>query len=131
MKIRTDFVTNSSSVSYLLTMSKKIVDIYQENFRNTIDVKTQRIVSLLHDDLVKNGTRVMYEGEQIYTKKITFATDGDCMWDDTFDKPIEEIDFSKLTDDKLWAYIFGEYILNGKISQLGVKGFGATQVETY
>ena len=57
-----------------------------------------------------------------------FNTD-ECMTDDTFEKPIEEIDFSKLTDEELWPYIFGEYIMNGRISKLN--GFGSTQVETY
>lgn len=128
MKIRTDFVTNSSSVSYVLTMNEEIVDIYEKHFRSIRDLKEARILSTLRRDLMENGTRVMLEGKEIFTRKIDFSTD-ECMTDDTFEKPIEEVDFSKVTDEELWQYIFGEYILNGRISKLN--GFGSTQVETY
>ena len=128
MKIRTDFISNSSSVSYILTMNEEIVDIYQRHFKNTRDPKEGRIFGMLYQDLAKNGTRVMLEGKEIFTRKIDFNTD-DCMTDDTFKKSIEEVDFSKLTDEELWPYIFGEYIMKGRISKLN--GFGSTQVETY
>jgi len=128
MKIRADFVTNSSSVSYVLTMNEEIVDIYEKHFSTIRDPKESRILSTLRRDLIENGTRIMLEGKEIFTRKIDFNTD-ECMTDDTFEKPIEEVDFSKVTDEELWQYIFGEYILNGRISKLN--GFGSTQVETY
>ena len=128
MKIRADYVTNSSSVSYILTMNEEIVDIYEKNFKSIWDPKKARIFEVLHQDIIKNGTRVMLEGKEIYSKKINFNTD-ECMTDDSFEKPIEEVDFSKLSNEELWSYIFGEYIMNGRISEF--HGFGSTQVETY
>ena len=128
MKIRVDYVTNSSSVSYILTMNEEIVDIYEKNFKSIRDHKKARIFEMLHKEMIENGTRVMLEGKEIYSKKINFNTD-ECMTDDTFEKPIEQVDFSKLSDEELWSYIFGEYIMNGRISEF--RGFGSTQVETY
>jgi hypothetical protein len=110
-------------------MSKYIFDIYNKIHEGHIDRKTKRIIDVLYKDMVETGTRVMLEGEEIYTKKFKFRTDGDCMFDDDFDEPIDDVDFAKLSDEKLWAYIFGEYFLNGRI--YGLNGFGATQVETF
>ena len=128
MKIRADYVTNSSSVSYVVTMNEEIVDIFQRDFESMGDLKKARIFEMLYRDIIENGTRVMLEGKEIYSKKTTFNTE-DCMTDDSFEKPIEEVDFSKLSDEELWSYIFGEYIMNGRISEF--HGFGSTQVETY
>ncbi len=127
MKIRTDFVTNSSSVSYILTMCEDMVetDIKLHDIAER-DPKAYRIIKLLKDDLLKNGTCVFLEGKEIYTKRVKVRTE-ETMDDDAFDKPVEEIDFVKMPVDELWAYIFGEYIYKGKLNN--ISGFGLTKID--
>ncbi len=128
MKIRTDFVTNSSSVSYILTMHKEMVDTQISFWGESYGKLNLKVAAHLRDLMQKEGTRCMLEGEDIYSKKITFRTD-ETLTKDTLDIPEEKLDFAKLDDDELWSFICGEYIMNGQVSSL--RGFGATQVETY
>jgi hypothetical protein len=129
MKIRLDFVTNSSSVSYLVTMNLEIANVYEEiNSKYSRDAVMQRIYNTLKDDILKDGTRAYLDDKEIYYKTYHFSTD-EIMDDDSYGKPITEVDFSKMSDEELWAYIRGEYIMKCNINKLG--GFGVTQTETY
>lgn len=128
MKIRADFVTNSSSVSYVLTMHKEMIDCHVRFLEGCLSEESQKVIARLQDLMLKDGTRSMIEGEEIYTMKIKFSTD-ETLTKDIIDSEGEKFDFSALSDDELWSYIYGEYIMNGHICSLS--GFGATQVETY
>ncbi|OIN88584.1 MAG: hypothetical protein AUJ50_00470 [Candidatus Aenigmarchaeota archaeon CG1_02_38_14] len=124
MKIRTDFVTNSSSVSYILTMCEEMVDVHTRFYNiEEKDPNKAKIIKTLRDDMHKNGTCVFLEGKEIITKRIKFNTD------ETLTEDVRETPIEKMTDEELWSYILGEYIMDGKLS--GIMGFGITQIETF
>lgn len=124
MKIRADFVTNSSSVSYILTLCDEMVDVHMRFYSiEETNPVLAKIVNMVREDIQKTGTRVYLEGKDIMTKRVSFSTD-EVTLDDFSQSQIEE-----MSDEDLWSYILGKYIMEGKLS--GFMGFGITQVETY
>jgi hypothetical protein len=69
MKIRADFVTNSSSVSYIIIMSKPMVDIYRKQHSGN-RTSEKILIDFLCDDLLKNGTEVWLQGETFGSNEI-------------------------------------------------------------
>ncbi len=120
MKIRGDFVTNSSSVSYIVTMHKGMVDIFSDMYES--GAEHARIVEQLKLKILNDGSNYTIADEEVIACKVKFNT-GDII----IDEDVNSID--SLSEDELWRYIYGKYILEGHINTL--KGFGLLQVETY
>ena len=118
MKIRTNFVTNSSSVSYILTMKDEMVETYLKFYKGMFKQGEDKISEFVRKFIFENGTRVFIEDEEIFTHKIRFSTD-EILLDESLKMPPEQMDFSTMDKDYLWAYIYGEYSFQGDVPLRG------------
>lgn len=132
MKIRTDFVTNSSSVSYILTMDLDIVNLFIDMYNKEDSMKGKvRMAIALRDFMIENGTISYLHEHDIYTYLMEFADDdGSCVTKETLEENGENTDPTQMNEEELFNYIKGEYIHFQKLSKF-LRGFGVTQVEQY
>ena len=132
MKLRTHFVTNSSSVSYIVTMDLDIVDLFIRNFQESENMKgTIRLAEALKAYLIENGTVNYLHNHEIYSCLMDFHDDdGSSITKEILEMNGDNTDPLKMNETELFAYIKGELLQNRKLSEL-LNGFGTTQVEQY
>lgn len=130
--MRTDFVTNSSSVSYIVTMDLSMVDCFIKNFQESETMKgTIRLAEAMRDYLLENGTVNYLHNHEIYSCLIEFNDDdGSSVTKEILEMNGDNSDPLKMNETDLFAYIKGELLQNKKLSNL-LNGIGATQVEQY
>jgi len=109
-------------------MKEDMVKDHLRYYNGTFKRGEDRIAEFLRKFVLEKGTRVFIENEEIYTHKVHFSTDETTL-DSSLELPPDQMNFASMNEDDLWAYIFGEYILNGRLKN--ISGFGITQTETY
>lgn len=104
-----------------LVIAEDFKDRYDRFDRNP--TKRNRTHEILYNDLTSKGTRLMLEDRELYSRVYSFDKYKDCKFEESFDSPIEEVDFSSMVEKDVWAYIFGEYMLGEGLS-IELNGFG-------
>ena len=82
MKIRIDFVTNSSSASFVLTARDDVLDIKIDNFTKMGKPGVVQLLTFIKDELKKEGNQVRIGGEEYYftVKEFEAWKDPDPEW---------------------------------------------------
>jgi hypothetical protein len=131
MKIRSDYVTNSSSVSYIVMLNLAMAEFVRKKSRNFCDqLRQERIYDLLVKDIKEQGRPMDVNGADLLVRTYNFEKKRDCQYDSTLNELGKEVDFSTLSDEAVWSYIYGEYFVKARLAA-ELKGFGAVQVPRY
>lgn len=126
MKIRGDFVTNSSSTSFILTAKEDIFDVNIEHFTKTGKIGVVQLLNFLKNEMKNEGKQAKIGDNEFYFTQKKFLIGKSIKLDENIDPDeIASTDFSKLSDEELWNLI-NWIVVKGKGKDL--YGIGATQI---
>lgn len=125
MKIRGDFVTNSSSASFILTAKEDIIDLNIAHFEKKGKIGIVQLLKFIKEELKTGGAKTQIGGKEVYFTQKKFSIGKDVFLGDDLDpEDIPKTDFSNLSEEEMWALI-NWIIIRGKGRNL--YGVGATQ----
>ena len=125
MKIRCDFVTNSSSTSFILTAKEDIIDANLKHFKKTDKTGLVQLLTFVKDELKKTGHKTKINDEEYYFTVKKFNIGKSVFLDDSINPDeISKTDFSSLSDAEMWD-IINWIVVKGQSQDL--YGVGATQ----
>jgi hypothetical protein len=125
MKIRGDFVTNSSSTSFILTAKEDIFDVNLEHFNKTGKIGVVQLLTFLRNELEKEGNKTRIGNDEVYFTQKKFKIGKSIVLNEDIDpEEIASTDLSKLSDNEMWNLI-NWIVVKGKGKDL--YGMGATQ----
>ena len=125
VKIRCDFVTNSSSASFVLTAKEEIMDANIKHFQETGKTGLVQLLTFLKEKMGEEGNKTKIADQEYSFTVKKFALGKSLFLSDDIDpENIARTDFSKLSDEDMWAVI-NWVVVKGRSKDLF--GVGATQ----
>ncbi len=119
MKIRADWVTNSSTASFILTLKPDVVDAWADYYQG--DCMGQ-LLKFIGDQARRKGELVSMAGKEYLALPVRFHWQEDVAFPDECKvSDHAEADLSGYTDEEMWAFVYW-VIASGQMDRLMVVG---------